>query len=80
MAVYDGDFLRERWGWKERRDKTSSGRPLPVKIYRAIFFIRYEFSGKTGRRKKSFGNFPVQTVTEKSVTVEIVDFNPRISG
>jgi hypothetical protein len=70
MEVYDGDFLCERWGWKERRDKRSSGRSLPVKIYRAIFFIRYGFSGKTGRRKESFGNFPVHAFTEKSGTVK----------
>jgi hypothetical protein len=70
MGVYDGDFLCERWDLKRRRDKTSSGRPLPVKIYRAIFFIRYGFSGKTGRGKKSFGNFPVHAFTEKSGTVK----------
>jgi hypothetical protein len=44
------------------------------------FSYGMDFPEKPVVKKKSFGNFPVHTFTEKSVTVEIVDFNPRISG
>jgi hypothetical protein len=44
------------------------------------FSYGMDFPEKPVVKKKSFGNFPVHTFTEKSGTGKRLDFNPWISG